>query len=160
MWASTGTKVSLMKDETSSSANDSASSRAQATHAGAALKSSNNGFFSVLAFASAASISLSQLTDIPFTSVKMFRPIVVHAEVIGNRLGIIYLLSLKGHDIVYTEKCHDIVYNKYEIELRCGTRLQIAHSTSEPRSGSDRVNLWWRPRIVFTKTYAQGESLP
>ena len=88
MWASTGTKVSLIKDETSSSAYDSASSRAQATQAGAALKSSNNGLFSVFAFASAASISLSQLTDIPFTSRKMFRPIVVDAEVIGNRLGI------------------------------------------------------------------------
>jgi hypothetical protein len=39
MWASTGTKLSWMKDETSSSAYDSASSRAQATQAGAALKS-------------------------------------------------------------------------------------------------------------------------
>ena len=70
MWASTGTKFSLMNDETSSSAYDSASSRAHATQAGAALKSSNKGFFSVFAFASAASISVSQVTDIPFTSLK------------------------------------------------------------------------------------------
>jgi hypothetical protein len=73
-----------MKDETSSSANASASSRAQATQAGAALKSSNKGLFSVFAFASAAARSLSQLTDISLTSLKMFRLIVVHAEVSGN----------------------------------------------------------------------------
>src|SRR5258705_9667175 len=72
----------------------------------------------------------------------------------------LWSLDLKCHDIVYTEKCHDIVLQQYEIEFRCGTRWQIAHSTSEPRSGSDRVNLWWHPWIVFTKTYAQGESLP
>ena len=95
MWASTGTKFSLMKDETSSSAYDSASSRAQPTQAGAALKSSNKGFFSVFAFASAASISLSQLTDILFTFLKMFRLIgtllakserLVQVFVLGSRL--------------------------------------------------------------------------
>ncbi len=38
--------------------------------------------------------------------------------------------------------------------LFCHDRKK-ANSTSEPRSGSDRVNLWWHPRIVFSKTYAQ-----
>src|SRR5947208_3263145 len=64
MWASTGTKVSLMNDETSSSAYDSASSRAQAVHAGAALKSSSKGFFSAFASVSAASTSFFHSTVI------------------------------------------------------------------------------------------------
>ena len=62
MCASRGTKLSLMKEAVSSSPYDSASSRAHAPQAGAALKSTSTGFFAVLASASAASASLIQFT--------------------------------------------------------------------------------------------------
>jgi hypothetical protein len=57
-----------MKLATSSSLYDSASSRAQAPQAGAAEKSINRGLFWALAWASAASTSLIQLTSIFNTS--------------------------------------------------------------------------------------------
>jgi hypothetical protein len=57
-----------MNDEVLSSLYDSASSRTHAPHAGAALKSINNGFLLVLASVSAASASVSQFTFILFTS--------------------------------------------------------------------------------------------
>ena len=80
MCASTGTNVWLMKDETSVSAYDSASSRAQAPQAGAALKSSNKCLFLVFASASAASTSVFHWTAITFTSGKLFALILVHTE--------------------------------------------------------------------------------
>jgi hypothetical protein len=55
-------KLSLMKDEVWSLLYDSASSRAQAPQAGAALKSISNGFLFVLASESAASASFIQFT--------------------------------------------------------------------------------------------------
>ena len=58
MCASSGTKFSLMKDEVSASAYDSASSRTQAPQAGAALKSISKGLFVAFAWASASSASL------------------------------------------------------------------------------------------------------
>ena len=64
MCASRGTKFSLMKAAVSSSLYDSASSRAQAPQAGAALKSINIGRLLVFASASAASASFIQLTFI------------------------------------------------------------------------------------------------
>ena len=62
MCASRGTKFSLMKAAVSSSLYDSASSRAQAPQAGAALKSISMGRLFVFASVSAASASVSQLT--------------------------------------------------------------------------------------------------
>src|SRR5687767_5263078 len=64
MCASSGTKFSLMKDEVSASAYDSASSRTQAPQAGAALKSISKGFFVAFAWASASSASLFHCTAI------------------------------------------------------------------------------------------------
>jgi hypothetical protein len=64
MCASSGTKVWLIKEAVCSSLYDSASSRAHAPHAGAALKSTSNGRFVVFASARAASASLVQLTSI------------------------------------------------------------------------------------------------
>jgi hypothetical protein len=57
-----------MKEEVSSSAYDSASSRAQAPQAGAALKSTSRGFFVALASASAASASLFHCIAINLSS--------------------------------------------------------------------------------------------
>ena len=51
-----------MNEASSSSSYDSASSRAHAPHAGAALKSTSRGFLLVLASASAASASFSHWT--------------------------------------------------------------------------------------------------
>jgi hypothetical protein len=51
-----------MNEAVSSSLYDSASSRAHAPQAGAALKSINSGFFEFLASASAASASFTQCT--------------------------------------------------------------------------------------------------
>src|SRR3954447_24238752 len=64
MCASTATKFSLMKKETSGSAYDSASSRAHAPQAGAALKSTRRGLFSAFACDRAASASLLHSTAI------------------------------------------------------------------------------------------------
>ena len=55
-----------MNDAVSSSLYDSASSRAHAPQAGAALKSTSNGLFDVFASASAASASFSQCTFMGF----------------------------------------------------------------------------------------------
>ena len=64
MCASRGTKFSSMNEAVASSLYDSASSRAQAPQAGAALKSISRGFLLVLASASAASASFNQCTFI------------------------------------------------------------------------------------------------
>lgn len=58
IWASTGMKFAVMKRETSSSAYDSASSRAHPPQAGAALKSISSGRSEFLASESAASTSV------------------------------------------------------------------------------------------------------
>lgn len=70
MCASRGTKFSLMKVAVSSSLYDSASSRAQAPQAGAALKSISTGRLLVFASASAASASVIQLTFIDVSSLR------------------------------------------------------------------------------------------
>jgi hypothetical protein len=62
MWAASGTKLLSMNDAVSSSLYDSASSRAHAPQAGAALKSISSGFFEMLASVSAASASFDQCT--------------------------------------------------------------------------------------------------
>lgn len=62
MCTSSGTKVLLMNEAVSSSSYDSASSRAQAPQAGAALKSTSTGLFEALAWASASSASFSHCT--------------------------------------------------------------------------------------------------
>lgn len=62
MWASRGTKFSLMNVAVSWSLYDSASSRTQAPQAGAALKSISTGRLLVFASESAASASVIQLT--------------------------------------------------------------------------------------------------
>src|SRR5215207_3643893 len=62
MCASSGTKLLSMNEAVSSSLYDSASSRAHAPQAGAALKSMSRGFFCVLASVSAASASFNQCT--------------------------------------------------------------------------------------------------
>ena len=62
MCALSGTKFSLMKKAVSSSPYDSASSRAHAPQAGAALKSTSTGFFDDFASASAASASFRNCT--------------------------------------------------------------------------------------------------
>jgi hypothetical protein len=64
MCALSGTKFSLMKEAVSSSPYDSASSRAHAPQAGAALKSTSTGFFDDFASASAASASFRNCTFI------------------------------------------------------------------------------------------------
>lgn len=56
------TKLSLMKEEVSSSLYDSASSRTQPPQAGAALKSTSTGFLLVFASVKAASASFIQFT--------------------------------------------------------------------------------------------------
>ena len=66
MCAESGTKFSLMNEEVWSSSYDSASSRAHAPQAGAALKSTSKGFLFVFASASAASASLIQCTFMSF----------------------------------------------------------------------------------------------
>jgi len=58
-----------MNEAVSSSSYDSASSRAQAPQAGAALKSTSTGLFEALAWVSASSASFSQRTFIIFSSV-------------------------------------------------------------------------------------------
>jgi hypothetical protein len=58
IWDSTGMKFAVMKRETSSSAYDSASSRAHPPQAGAALKSIRSGRSEFLASESAASTSV------------------------------------------------------------------------------------------------------
>jgi hypothetical protein len=63
MCASSVTKVWLIKEAVCSSLYDSASSRAHAPHAGAALKSTSKGRFVVFASARAASASLVHLTS-------------------------------------------------------------------------------------------------
>ena len=68
MCAERGMKLSLMNDAVSSSSYDSASSRAQAPQAGAALKSISRGFFVVFACASAASASFVHCTFISLAS--------------------------------------------------------------------------------------------
>jgi hypothetical protein len=68
MWDSSGMKFSLMKEEVSWSEYDSASSRAHAPQAGAALKSMRRGFFVSFAFARAASASVFHSTSICFSS--------------------------------------------------------------------------------------------
>src|SRR5215208_533178 len=64
MCASSGTKFSLMNEAVCSSLYDSASSRAHAPQAGAALKSTSRGLLLVFASASAASASVIQFTFI------------------------------------------------------------------------------------------------
>src|ERR1044071_4847597 len=73
MWASRGTKFSSMNEAVSSSSYDSASSRAHAPQAGAALKSTSSGCLLVFASASAASASLSQCTFISSPPSKYYR---------------------------------------------------------------------------------------
>ena len=68
MCASRGTKFSLMKAAISSSAYDSASSRAHAPQAGAALKSISTGFFLDSASFSAASASFFHWTNMSLSS--------------------------------------------------------------------------------------------
>lgn len=68
MCASRGTKFSFMKVAITSSPYDSASSRAHAPQAGAALKSISKGLVLVLASASAASASFIQFTFICVSS--------------------------------------------------------------------------------------------
>src|SRR5215208_136467 len=64
MCASSGTKFSLMNEAVCSSLYDSASSRAHAPQAGAALKSTSRVLLLVFASASAASASVIQFTFI------------------------------------------------------------------------------------------------
>src|SRR5215216_1318514 len=85
MCASSGTKVSLMNDETSSSSYDSASSRAHAPHAGAALKSTRKGFLLVLAYASAVSASFSQFTFMVL-SPQLFSGLAVKVLLVNQRI--------------------------------------------------------------------------
>jgi hypothetical protein len=64
MWTSMGTNFWSMKDASCGSAYDSASSRAHAPHAGAALKSTSTGLCCVLAWLSEGSMSLFHDTAI------------------------------------------------------------------------------------------------
>lgn len=72
MCTSRGKKFSLMKAAVTSSAYDSASSRAHAPQAGAALKSMSTGVLLVLASASAALASFIQFTFISVSSLTNF----------------------------------------------------------------------------------------
>ncbi len=67
MWALTGRKFSAMKTAVLSSSYDSASSRAQAPQAGAALKSSRMGCCFSLATSNDSSTSLLQFTGMSFS---------------------------------------------------------------------------------------------
>lgn len=83
MCASSGTKFSSMNEAISSSLYDSASSRAQPPHEGAALKSIISGFFRSFASASAASASVLQFTFIAH----------LHRRTLQPRLGKVFSSS-------------------------------------------------------------------
>ena len=102
MCASSGTKLLSMNAAVSSSLYDSASSRAHAPHAGAALKSISRGFFCVLASASAASASVNQCTFIAGSPIQLFSspqhtpPVRNDSPIRVKNLCFLCLLWLKG----------------------------------------------------------------